>query len=87
MRIIAVLLQFSRDTVLTVDAGIQVMAPNGSPNSVKRRMINVSVYSPSGTAIFKKQRVFQDVQVSAPATEMGSYKLWWEPACCTAVCV
>lgn len=81
---ICLLLQFSQDTVVTVDAGLQVLSPNGKWNSAKRRMIDVSVYSPSGKVIFKQQRVSQDVQVSAPATETGTYKLWCVLACCTA---
>lgn len=67
--------QFARDNIVTVDAGLQVLAPNGAPNNVKRRMIDVSVYSPSGRVIYKKGGVFQDVQVSAPAKEMGTFKL------------
>lgn len=59
-----------------MDAGLQVMSPGGSPNSSKRRNIDVSVYAPSGTVIYKQQRVFQDIQISAPATEIGTYKLW-----------
>ena len=83
-RCIGVMLQFSADTVLTIDAGVQVMAPNGGPNSVKRRMIDVTVLAPSGKILFKKKGVFQDVQVSVPASEMGAYKLWCAHASCFA---
>lgn len=69
-------MQLSKKALLSVDGGMNVLAPNGKPNFNQRRSVDVVITSPSNEEIYSAPNVWKDFKFTVSTSEVGTYRLW-----------